>query len=58
MDLVLHLAEISGHEVGIGCYWIDFHVGVAMKITAAAQSNLRLKLAYVMAFQAIPLKWI
>ena len=32
-----------------------------MKITAAAQSNLRLKLrlklAYVMAFQAIPLKW-
>ena len=29
-----------------------------MKITADPQSNLRLKVAYLMAFQAIPLKWI
>ena len=58
MDLVLHLAEIYGHEVCIGCYWIDFHIGVAMKITAAVHSNLRLNLAYIMAFKAIPFKWI
>ena len=37
---------------------VDFHIGVAMKITAAVQSNLRLKVAYIMAFKAIPFKWI
>ena len=29
-----------------------------MKITTAPQSNLYLKVAYVMGIQAIPLKWI